>query len=133
MSALVIKAICRRITKRYGSNANAAMAADVTPGVWSTYCSDDHPEITIPFHRLLIVANAAEKEAFARLLLGGEQPPPADVLNEAGETVETAADLHKLVREAARDGVLTPLERKAIRGAALTVVAEASEVMAAVG
>lgn len=133
MSALVIKAICRRITTRYGSNANAAMAAEVTPGVWSTYCSDDHPDITIPFHRLLIVANAAEKEAFSRLLVGDQTPPPADLLNEAGEAVEAGGDLHRIVREATRDGKVTPLEKKAIRGAALTVIHEATDVLAAAG
>lgn len=133
MSALVVKAICRRIQTRYGSNANAAMAADVSPGVWSNYCSDDHPDTTIPFHRLLMVANATERAAFAKLLAGEPSPPPADLLNEAGETVETAADLHKVVREATKDGVVTPLERKSIRGAALTVIAEATEVLAAAG
>lgn len=129
--ALVIKAICRRIQARYGSNHLAAVAADVSPGVWSNYCSDDHPDTTIPMHRVKLVANRAERRALADLLIGDEQDKPACIITEASEATEVAAELQHAVRTARADGDLTPRERKELRGRALHLIAEAGDVVAA--
>lgn len=133
MNSLVVKAICKRIEARYGSGRAAAIAADVTPGVWSTYCSDDHPDTTIPFHRLLLVANGAERAAFASLLVTDEQRVAADLVAEACEVGESGVDLQRLVREVAADGRVTPLEARRVRERALEVQAQAGDVLRLVG
>jgi hypothetical protein len=127
----VIKAICRRIEDRYGSNRLAAMAANVSPGVWSNYCSDEHPETTIPMHRVKLVANAAERKAFADLLLTGENAGADDVLNEACEAVADVADVLKRANEAARDGRITRREAKEIRDSASQGIASLNDVVVA--
>lgn len=133
MNALVVKALCRRIEARYGSNRAAAIAAGVSGGVWSNYCSDDHPDTTIPFHRLMTMANAAERQAFADLLTGEDVPTPADLMSEAYETTESAAELQRITRQASLDGKITPLERRQIREKAIEVQAQAADVLKAVG
>lgn len=130
MNSLVVKAICRRIEARYGSNRAAAKAADVSPGVWSNYCSDDHPETTIPFHRILFIANAAERKAFAELLLGAEDRDPGDLVTEASEVTESAAELQQAARSAGQDHKITPFEKKALRQMALGVQAQTRDVIA---
>lgn len=133
MNSLVVKALCRRIEARYGSNRAAAMAADVSPGVWSNYCSDEHPDTTIPFHRLLLIANAAERQTFATLLVGEDAALAADLLTEACEVGEAGIDLQRAAREAAADGKLTPNERRRLRESALEVQAQAADVIRLVG
>lgn len=132
MNTLVIKAICRRIEARYGSNRLAAIAADVSGGVWSNYCSDDHPETTIPLHRLFLVANAEERAIFAKLLMGEEYDAPECVETEAQETTEAAAEMQKVVRILKKDG-LTPRDRKIIRQHGLAVQEQAADVIRAAG
>ena len=129
MSVPVIKALCRRIEQRLGNGRLAAAAAGVSAGVWSGYCSDDHADITIPLHRLMTIASAQERAAFADLLRGGEGRQLSDLLTEAAETVEEAAELQALVREAIRDGALSPNEKKRIRAKALGVKAQAEDVI----
>lgn len=129
MSAHVIKAICRRIEARMGGGKNAALAAGVSGGLWSQYCSGDHPTITIPVHRLLEIAEGDERRAVASLFSDDDAATAADLLNEASELTESAAELQKLVREAVADGKVTPLESRRIREKALAVRAEADDVL----
>lgn len=131
MNALVVKALCRRIQTRYGSNAAAAMAAGVVQSQWSYYCSDDHPDTTIPFHRLLLVANAAERRIFADLLLGDEGGPTGHVLMEAVEASLDGADVLREAQEAASDGVVTPLEGRRLRERAINAKASLDDVIRA--
>lgn len=133
MDSLVVKALCRRIRDRYGSNEKAALAAGVTGGVFSGYCSDEHPDTTIPFHRLLLIANGPERQAFSTLLLGDEAALAADLLTEACEVGEAGIDLQRAAREAVADGKLTPLERRRLRDGALEVQAQAADVLRLVG
>lgn len=129
MNSLVVKALCRRIEARYGSNRAAAIAADVSPGVWSNYCSDEHPDTTIPFHRLLLAANASERRAFASLLAEDSATIAADLLTEACEVGEAGVDLQRAVRAAIADGKVTPLEQRRLRDHALEVKAQADDVI----
>lgn len=133
MDSLVVKALCRRIRDRYGSNEKAALAAGVTGGVFSNYCSDEHPDTTIPFHRIGFIANAAEKKAFTTLLLGEEAALAADLLTEACEVGEAGIDLQRAARAAAADGKLSPNERRRLREGALEVQAQAGDVLRLVG
>lgn len=130
MSVLVVKAICRRIEARYGSNRNAAMAAGVSTSVWSNYCSNEHRS-SIPFATILHLADASEKAAFIALL-EGEGPSPGSLMTEASEAMEVSADMHRTVREATADGQITPLEAKRILAKALEVRAEVDDVIASV-
>lgn len=129
MSVPVIKAICRRIEARMGGGKNAALAAGVSGALWSQYCSGEHPTVTIPVHRLLEIAEGDERRAVAALFSDEGEGQAADLLTEAGEAVESAADLHKMVRLAAADGKVTPLERRRIREQALAVRAEVDDVL----
>lgn len=130
MSVPVIKAITRKIRERMGGAENAAIAAGLSnKGKWSLYESDNHPETTLPLHRFIQVANAAEKAAIIRLLQTDDDGAPVSLTTEAAETTEAAADLQRTVREAEADGVVTPLERQQIRGKALRVQAEAGHVL----
>jgi len=129
MSVPVIKAICRRIESRMGGGRNAALAAGISGGLWSQYCSDEHPTITIPTHRLLDIAAGDERRAIASLFDGGDCESCDDLLTEASEVTEGAAELQAMVRRAAADGVITPRERKQIRAKALAVVADADDVV----
>ena len=129
MNAAVIKALCRRIEDRYGSNRAVAIAAGVQPSVWSAYVDDAKPTCTIPFGRLLIVANADERAAFAELLTGPVETPPGDLCSEASDLTEAAATLQHDVRLATRDGVVTPRAARAILGEALQVRHEVDDVI----
>ncbi len=129
MNAAVIKALSRRIEDRYGSNRAVALAAGVQPSVWSAYVSDDHPNSTIPFGRLLTVANAEERAAFAELLLGETPIPPGDMVCEASEITEGAANLQRRVRVAASHGTITRREARGIVSEALAVKAEVEDVI----
>lgn len=133
MSVPVIKAICRGIEERMGSGKRAALAAGVSGGLWSQYCSDEHPTITIPVHRLLVVANAEERRSIASLFSGDDAQECADLLDEASELTEGAAELQALVRRAVSDGKVTPLERRRIREKALSVRGDAEDVLHGVG
>lgn len=132
---LAIKSICRQIEDRYGSGRLAAAAAGVTPGVWSTYCSDSHPDITIPIARARFVANPSERAALAALLLGDDAPPPAgDLLTESSEATEAAAELQRASREAGPN--ITPLKARHLRdkgAAALVEVMDALRAIPAAG
>lgn len=132
MSVHVIKAITRRIRLRMGSTANAAAAAGVSPGVFSHYENDDHPDTTIPLHRFLMAANADERAALIAVLEGEDKPCTADAMTEAGETTEASADLQRMVREAMKDGKITPFEARPIVRKALEVQQQAADVISAV-
>ena len=134
MSIPVIKAITRRIRMRYGSSELAAQAAGLSnKGAWSLYESPDHPETTIPIHRLLIVAEGDERRAIAALFSEEPDTSVADLKTEAGETIETAAELHKMIRLATADGVVTETEARPIRAKALETIAQAGDVLKALG
>lgn len=106
--SMLVKALCRRIEERYGSGKAAAFAANVSAGVWSQYCSDDHPDITISFGRIRQVANASERAAFAALLLDGDEGPPGALATEVAEATEAAALLQGEARRAGEN--ITPLK-----------------------
>lgn len=129
----VIKALCQQIERRYGAGKDAALVARVSPGVWSQYCSDapQNADITIPFGRLLMVANTAEKLLFAQLLLDSDpgDEPTGDLLTEAQEATEAAADLQHDVREFRRAGPLTPARKAAIRSKAAALLKEGADVI----
>lgn len=114
MKVAVVKALCRRIEDRYGSNRFAAIAAGVSPSVWSDYCNDDKPTCTIPFGRLLMVANAEERVAFAELLTEATDCPPGDLACAAIEAAEGGVGLNRTVRLAVADGTITPREAREI-------------------
>lgn len=129
MSVPVIKAICRRIEARMGGGRNAALAAGISGGLWSQYCSDEHPTITIPAHRLLMIAAGDERRAIASLFVDEVEPVCEDLVAEASEVTEGAAALQATVRRASADGVITPRERRDIRDRALAVRAEVDDVL----
>lgn len=133
MSVPVIKAICRRIEARMGSGKNAALAAGVSGGLWSQYVSDEHPTITIPVHRLLDIAAGDERAAIVSLFTGEDQGEIDDLMTEASEVTEGAAELQGIIRLAAADGKLTPNERRKIREKALQVRSDADDVLLGVG
>ena len=128
---LTIKAICRRIEDRYGSGKSAAAAAGVSPGVWSTYCSDSHPDVTIPLHRIPYVANASERAAFAALILGDDFPPTggSNLREEACEATEAAASVQRAARDLGENP--TPLRARAFRDAAAGALIEVMDVVRA--
>lgn len=127
---LAIKAICRRIEDRYGSGKLAAIAADVSPGVWSTYCSDNHPDTTIPFHRVPMVANEREKQALAAVLLsGGHDEPLKDLRTESCEATEAAAEAQAAAREYAENP--TPHRGRHARDKAARALVETIDVVRA--
>lgn len=129
MSVPVIKALCRRIEARLGGGKYAALAANVTPGVWSNYVSDEHPDTTIPFHRLLVVADAQEKAAFAELLTGEDAGAIESLLTESLEASEATVELQRAVREATADGDLTEAERRRLLPLAMKARAEVDDVI----
>ena len=133
MSVPVIKAITRRIRLRMGSTANAAMAAGVSPGVFSHYENDDHPDTTMPLHRFVMAANAEEREALIEMLKGDGSCSRADLGTEASETIESAVDMGKMIRLATADGVVTETEARPIRAKALETIAQAGDVLKALG
>jgi len=133
MSLAVVKAITKQIRLRYGSTADAALAAGVSPGVWSHYENPDRPE-SVPLGRLVEMSlNAAERRAIAGLFRDDADVAAADLSTEAGETIETAAELHKLVRLATVDGAVTEAEARPIRAKALETIAQAGDVLKALG
>jgi len=133
MSVPVIKAITRRIRLRMGSTANAAMAAGVSPGVFSHYENDDHPDTTIPLHRFVMAANAEERAALIELLKADDAAPGADLPTEASETIEAAVDMGRMIRLATADGKVTETEARPIRAKALETIAQAGDVLKALG
>jgi hypothetical protein len=129
MSAHVIKAICRRIERRMGGGRHAALAAGVSGGLWSQYCSEEHPTITIPVHRLLDIAAGDERRAVAALFGGDDGRACEDILTEASEVTEAAAALQAAVRRAVADGRMSPRERREIRDQALALAGEVDDVL----
>lgn len=119
---MLIKALCRRIEARYGSGKAAAFAANVSPGVWSQYCSDDHPETTISFHRVRLVANASERAAFAAILLDGDDPAPGNLRDETSEATEAAARFQSEARHAGEN--ITPNAARALHDRFATTLVE---------
>lgn len=132
MSVPVIKALTKRIRKRIGSNAEAALIAEVTGGVWSHYESEEHPSTTLPLHRFFKVANRAERQVLIDLLLLEDDDRPMNASTEASEATEAAADLQRTVRQAMADGTITPFETRDIVAKAMDVKAQADEVIQAV-
>lgn len=134
MSIPVIKALTKRIRLRMGSTEAAANAADVSPGVWSGYENADKPETTIPIGRLVGMSlTSAERREIARWFADDEAGAAADLSTEASETIESAAELGKMVRLAAVDGVITETEARPIRAKALETIAQAGDVLKALG
>lgn len=133
MGVPVIKAICRRIEARMGGGKNAALAAGVSGGLWSQYCSGEHPTITIPVHRLLEIAEGDERRAIASLFSGDEAQVAADLMGETMEATEAVARVQSMVRLAAKDGVITENEARPIRAAALEARAQIDDVIQGVG
>jgi hypothetical protein len=135
VNELVVKALCRRIGDRYGCDRKAAIAAGVSAGVWSHYCSDEHPDTTIPFHRLQRVANAAERRLFAELLIGdGEtkaEAEPGDILTQTARATVSAAAVLDEAEKAIGDGNVTPLENRRIRERALDAIQRLQAVLTA--
>ncbi|WP_368933501.1 hypothetical protein [Brevundimonas naejangsanensis] len=132
MSTPVIKAITKRIRLRLGSTENAAIAAGVSKSVWSDYENADKPETSLPFHRLLAVADTDERKAFAALLMDGETAFTMDVVVEALEATEAVVALQGLVRRSAKDGEICEREKRAIRDKALEARAQVDDVLTAV-
>lgn len=134
MSIAVIKAVTKRIRLRYGSTEAAARAAGVSPGVWSGYENADKPETTIPLGRLYDMSLVAdERRIIADLFSDDTDTTAADLTTEASETIESAAELGKMVRLAAVDGVITETEARPIRAKALETIAQAGDVLKALG
>ena len=131
MTTPVIKALTRRIRQRYGSTANAAAAAEVSPSVWSNYENDEHAS-TIPVGRFLIVANVSEKASLASILLSDGDIPPGCAITDSAETTEAAAELQREVRQALDDGKVTRLEARQIIRKAMAVKDNARDVIASV-
>lgn len=132
MSVPVIKAICRRIEARMGGGKNAALAAGVSGGLWSQYCSGEHPTITIPVHRLLEIAEGDERAAIASLFTGEAAQARADLLTDTMEATEAAARVMGTVRLATADGEITENEKRRIRAEALEARAQIEDVIAGV-
>ena len=134
MTVAVIKAVTKRIRLRYGSTEAAATAANVCPGVWSGYENADKPETTIPLGRLIGMSlTSDERRAIAALFRDDADTVAADLSTEASETIESAAELGKMVRLAAVDGVITETEARPIRAKALETIAQAGDVLKALG
>lgn len=134
MNIPTIKALTKRIRLRMGSTENAAAAAGVSPGVWSGYENADKPETTIPIGRLVTMAlTSDERREIGRWFADEDQPSAADLHTEASETIESAVDLGRLIRLAAKDGVVTEAEARPIRAKALETIAEAGDVLKALG
>lgn len=134
MSIAVIKALTKRIRIRMGSTEAAARAADVSPGVWSGYENADKPETTIPIGRLLSLAlTAAERREIVALFTEADDHAVADLVDEAGEATEAAANVQSMVRLAAKDGQITESEARLIRAAALEAKAQMDDVLKGVG
>lgn len=132
MSTPVIKAITKRIRLRLGSTENAAIAAGVSKSVWSDYENPNKPETSLPFHRLLAVADTDERKAFAALLMDGEAAFTMDVVVEALEATEAVVALQGLVRRSAKDGEICEREKREIRDKALAARAQVDDVVKAV-
>lgn len=134
MSIAVIKAVTKRIRLRYGSTEAAASAAGVSPGVWSGYENADKPETTIPVGRLVGMSlTADERRSVSDLFREEADQCAADLNTEASETIESAAELGKMVRLAAVDGIVTEAEARPIRAKALETIAQAGDVLKALG
>lgn len=134
MSVAVIKAITKQIRLRLGSTENAALAAGVSAGVWSGYENADKADTTIPLHRLHQMSlTAAERRAVVALFVEADDQAVTNLLDEAGEATEAAANVQGLVRLASRDGQITETEARRIRAAALNARAQMDDVLMGVG
>lgn len=130
MSIPVIKALTKRIRIRIGSNEAAARSAGVSPGVWSHYESADHPDTSIPIHRLcLMPLTAAERREINDLFSEPEDVAIECLITEASEATEAAATLQGMIRLATRNGQITEAEARKIRDAALRVKEEVNDVL----
>jgi len=134
MNTPCIKALTKRIRLRMGSTEEAAKAADVSPGVWSGYENADKPETTIPIGRLVSMSlTSAERREIARWFADDCDALPDCLSTEASETIESAAELGKLVRLATVDGKVSETEARPIRAKALETIAQAGDVLKALG
>ena len=133
MTVARIKTITHRIKKRFGTSEDAAAAAGVWKSQWSEWENPDKPGCTIPLGKLVEMnLTSAERRLIASLFADDDTATISDPLCEAGETVETAAELHKMVRLAAVDGI-TETEARPIRAKALETIAQAGDVLKALG
>ena len=134
MSTQLIKTLTKRIRIRIGSNEAAARSAGVSPGVWSHYESADHPDTSIPLHRLAAMPlTAAERREIIDLFSEPEDMAVVDLMTEASEATEAAASLQGMIRLASKDGKITEAEARRIRDAALQAKAEINDVLNGVG
>lgn len=134
MNTAVIKALTKRIRIRMEGNENAAAAAGVSPGVWSGYENADKPETTIPIGRLVGMSlTSAERREIARWFADDEDSATADLNTEASETIESAVELGRMVRLAVVDGVVTEAEARPMRAQALNTIAQAGDLLKALG
>lgn len=133
MSIATVKAITKRIRLRHGTTEAAAVAAGVSPGVWSTYENADRPE-TIPLGRLVGMSlTASERSAIASLFEEDCEREARNVLNDAMEAAEASTKMMGVVRLAAEDGELTEAEKRVIRQEALEARSQIDDVLQGVG
>lgn len=133
MSVAVIKAITQRIRKRYGSTEAAASAAGVYPSQWSGYENADKPETTIPLGRLLDMNLTSDEKRAVVALFHDDCDEVGDLMDEAGEATEAAANVQRLVRTSRRpDGTVCETNARPIRMAVLEAKAQLNDVLKAV-
>lgn len=134
MSIATIKAVTKRIRLRYGSTEKAAQAAGVWPSTWSGWENADKEDTTIPIGKLVEMSlTAAEGRAIAGLFAEEAETAQADLSTEASETIETAVDMGRMIRLATADGKVTETEARPIRAKALETIAQAGDVLKALG
>lgn len=134
MTVAVIKAITKRIRLRYGSTEAAAVAAGISPGVWSGYENADKPETTIPIGRLVEMAlTSDERSALVALFADDDAAASGNILNDSMEATEAVTRVMGTVRLATKDGVLTEAEKRVIRSEALEARAQLDDVIQGVG
>jgi hypothetical protein len=76
---------------------------------------------------------ADERSSIAALFSDDAADRAADLNTEASETIESAVDLGRMIRLAASDGVVTEAEARPIRAKALETIAQAGDVLKALG
>lgn len=133
MSVPVIKAICRRIEARMGGGKNAALAAGISGALWSQYCSGEHPTVTIPIHRLLVIAEGDERSAIASLFTTDAAQAAANLMSEAMEATEAVVKVQSMVRLATLDGEVTENEARPLRLAVLDGQKQLDDVLRGLG
>lgn len=133
MTIARIKTVTHRIKKRFGTTEDAAAAAGVWKSQWSDWENPDKPGCTIPLGKLIeLNLTSAERRLIASMFADDEATGEADPVTEAGEAVETAAELHKMVRLASVNGI-TETEARPIRAKALETIVQAGDVLKALG